>query len=867
MALNTAIQKPSMPFDKAALAGELANRIGTQNAAPFLRALEAASVSGRTFEVMVRNSGDLLTIQPSEETIEKVARIVEGAYGKRTLNTVIANISLSKIGIALTKRNEEFVYALLECGKELSGISPLLLMGILGDQPFKELLFFSEKGLSQWVEDGKGRFISPSGTPNIHEFMRYCMMVSDYDDVAKYKISESAVFLEALREPLNIFSMRMFGMNLSVAKSKTHVPHVQEGNELTLFLPDHISTFGLRADNELEFFLDALHEGSHIERGSFLLDIAGMAGMLDAAGVQVKKIEYRDNGRVKALLLVHDGKEFLATSMFHIIPFIAEKSHAGLIQYLLNVVDDLRMDSGWMAEKAPGYRTDMLRMMQEFFFDLGMREPPQKLAANDFIEGLLTVTTFLSIAEDKAKFMAALRGGACAPEYKRVVDSIRAMQPDVLKLVLDCEADILEVAGLRDRSVTRTFLATMRIYSRVKHLPMDKEGKGGNKSGMGMGGPLSLTDLDFESIELSLDPDDSCAIDPDDLPEDVRKKLEKHFEDKFKAMSEADRKKLAEEAEKMRNRKSGIPIPEPKHSPSSDWKSEIVEGVTVRNYVQVKEIELPQCPSESDYFVSSNIRNTALKIAGRRHREITGALVGEVDPYEYAAWARDRRRGIIRPRDYHLMDEDIIMRSVSIMVVGDASGSTAQVINGKRKIDYITSSVHSLAEGLSAVPGIRTAYGFFNSNGRDDIKFFRGKRFGEGLRYAKVEPDNANRDGAIMRMAGGVLSGEKSDVKIAIFINDSMPADSNEYNGARAVEDVRRAMLQLKQAGILPFVITVPPAVDYYKEKFKSVEEYLDHLYLGRANYQLINSEKDLDAAFSAFVGANLPRLKRRVVR
>jgi len=90
-----------------------------------------------------------------------------------------------------------------------------------------------------------------------------------------------------------------------------------------------------------------------------------------------------------------------------------------------------------------------------------------------------------------------------------------------------------------------------------------------------------------------------------------------------------------------------------------------------------------------------------------------------------------------------------------------------------------------------------------------------------------------------------------------------MPADDNDYNGKRGVEDVRHALNELKKANILHYIVTVPPDEGYYSEQFGSMKEYLDYLYLDPKNYSVIGSEKELDSAFSACVKNILPKLRR----
>ncbi len=393
----------------------------------------------------------------------------------------------------------------------------------------------------------------------------------------------------------------------------------------------------------------------------------------------------------------------------------------------------------------------------------------------------------------------------------------------------------------------------------------------------GMSGPLSLSDFDPEKVEFSMDPTD--GIDTDMLPKDIRDKLRAKMEEHFKNMSPAQKDKLAkdateritgeakEAAEQREKNKPKPADPEAIH-PTGNWNKELVNGIEVKDYCTITPIRLGESRFLGNEVVAANIRNTARRLMSRRLIESPDALHGQIDPAERRQWAKVRRRGIRLPREFHIEETEAFSRSLSIMIVGDASGSTGNRIhaagNGRRKIDYILASVHSLMKGLDGIPGVATSYGFFDSEGRENIRYFQGKHFRESMRYTTIEPGHNNRDGAIIRMMGEALSHQRTDVKIALLLNDSMPADVDEnYTGIRAVEDVRHAVTELKKAGMLFYDITVPPAPQYFSDNFSSTQGYLDYLYLDRRNYSMISTERELDSAFSAFVKANLPKLRR----
>jgi|GEM_PF-7017525 len=855
----------------------LKERFGSKRIERLVQSVRSAEPSVEAINMISSQAADLLKLEPSDELVQQVTKAIDRLF-KSHLEQDIARYSVMKIAIVLMKRDEEFLKDLFSAYKKLSEINPLLFIGATYDSSFREILFFSSEGLGQWVEDGKALFCS-GGSVNIPEFTRYCGMVSIYADVSKYKISENAVFLEEVQDSLTMFAMHKFDRRLVARKSKAHTPHVTEQDTISIYLPDHFAAFPDKKDNEREYYMTTLHEGSHLALGSFVLELGSVAGTLEERGITIKRIKFREDTnelRVKSILLEKEGKEFLCTSLFHLLPLLADPKHSGFLKVLSNVLDDLRVDSFWLEEKAPGYCQDALRNIEYFMFDGKIRKLPTKFTASEFMEGLLYVSTFLALAEDRKRFLDALGSGDVSglpKEEAEIVEKLRKMEPKVLALALSCEDELLMLARSRERNSSSVFKATMGVYDKVKHILEDEqtndiEGEGEGKERMeGMSGPLSLSDIDPDNVEFSLDPNE--GVDMNELPEELRDKLKKKFDEKFKGMSEKDKQELAEET-------AGRAMGESKEDDSADkqpvsheqevpgkWDVELVEGKPIPEYVTVHSKQPKEMKSEADALVSGNIRNIARMIMTRRSREVCDALYGEADPIAREEWKRMRRMGMLLPRTYHLRSEIIRVRSLSVLAIADASGSTGTVLNGKRKIDYITASVHSLAEGLSGVPGISFSYGFFHSYGRDNVSFYPGNGFNEPLHFIGIQPDNANRDGAIMRHAGKLLSGQRTDTKIALFVNDSMPADTDEYNGRRGVEDVRHALAQLKGEGILFFVITVPPDQRYYSGEFQSMEQYLDYLYLARGNYAVISTEKELDRAFSAFVKANLPKLRR----
>jgi len=842
-------------------------RFGDHAVESFVRAVGAANPSVETIVKMTADAGVLLGRKPNEELIREVTGALDRLFATK-MNRFLASISVNMIAAILERRNEEFLMAFANECDRLTKISPMLTMGLMSEEVLPTVVCFSIEGLRQWVREGIERF-GTSSRQNTMEFLRYLSLDPGYDDTRRFRIAENAVFLDDVKGALVRFVMLKFGRMLVVGKARDSSAYAEE-TTLAIRLPEYRAYHDVKEDNRQGYFMTTLHEGVHITRGSFVLDVVALIGIMRERGAVLKRAEFKEDGRVKSLLIEKEGKEYLCTSMFHIIPLLTAAEHTKGVAYLWNVVEDLRDDCIWLDEMAAGYRADARRQSEDFIFTKGYREPPERLTSAGFVEGLFQVTHFLAISKTRREFLTALRTGECdaLDEGDRaIVGKLRRMDGKVLEAVLKFEPELLELTTAREMHTTRSMRITLKLWDYAKTLTYEETPYRGGKSGTGsgMGGPIGLSDIDPEKVEFGVDKN-SAGIDPKDLPDDVRKKLEAALKDKLVGMDPAERDKLLEglaNAPGSQDSKGNAPMVG--GQVPGRWDIALVDDVEVNGYCEVHTSRLAECGSIADTRTAAEIRRIATRIITPRVVEEADDLTGEADVEARREYRRDRRFGIVRPPDFHISTTTTRARSVAMLVVADASGSTESKLNGERKIYYITRAVHTLTDGLSGLPGIRMGYGFYNSRGRTNIRFYEGQAIGEERRHAKVEPNNANRDGAIYRHAGKLLSAQQSEVKIAVFVVDSMPADS-DYNEKQAVEDVRHAISELRKAGILVLVFTVAPDESYYKEQFGEGEggrqRYLDYIYAGH-EYCLLDSEKSLPDGFSRMVRSALPRLRR----
>jgi nitric oxide reductase activation protein len=163
-------------------------------------------------------------------------------------------------------------------------------------------------------------------------------------------------------------------------------------------------------------------------------------------------------------------------------------------------------------------------------------------------------------------------------------------------------------------------------------------------------------------------------------------------------------------------------------------------------------------------------------------------------------------------------------RDVAVSFLLDQSSSTARTIGrhplqpythpGRRIIEIEKEGLVLMSEALEAVGDIYSINGF-TSEGRRNVKFYVVKDFHEQYsdevkrRIGGITYQNNTRLGAAIRHATARLQKQTSRTRLLIVLSDGRPYD-HDYGDARyAREDTREALRQAKNAGIVPFCITI----------------------------------------------------------
>ncbi len=180
-------------------------------------------------------------------------------------------------------------------------------------------------------------------------------------------------------------------------------------------------------------------------------------------------------------------------------------------------------------------------------------------------------------------------------------------------------------------------------------------------------------------------------------------------------------------------------------------------------------------------------------------------------------------------------------RDIATLMLADLSLSTdAAVNNDQRVIDVIRDTLLLFSEALSACGDAYALYGF-SSRRREQVRFYHLKQFED--RYTDkirghiqaIRPGYYTRMGAAIRHSSDILCKQVAAKRLMLILTDGKPNDLDKYEGRYGVEDTRKAILEAKQLGLIPFCITIDHKAD----------DYLPYLF-GRNGYVVVRDPGQL---------------------
>lgn len=172
----------------------------------------------------------------------------------------------------------------------------------------------------------------------------------------------------------------------------------------------------------------------------------------------------------------------------------------------------------------------------------------------------------------------------------------------------------------------------------------------------------------------------------------------------------------------------------------------------------------------------------------------------------------DKRCGTILSENVYIR-RDKRIRDVAVLFLMDLSGSTEELVNGRRMIDIQKEALILMAEALDALEDPYAIYGF-SSEGRFRVDLFNIKDFGEPYnetvqyRLGNLEPVGLTRMGAVVRHATAKLEATPAVIKLLVILTDGRPYDLEYGTLDYAEADTHKAIQEARCKQIHPFIIT-----------------------------------------------------------
>jgi nitric oxide reductase NorD protein len=181
------------------------------------------------------------------------------------------------------------------------------------------------------------------------------------------------------------------------------------------------------------------------------------------------------------------------------------------------------------------------------------------------------------------------------------------------------------------------------------------------------------------------------------------------------------------------------------------------------------------------------------------------------------------------------------MRDMSTLILADISLSTEAAITQEiRVIDAIKDSLMVFSESLERLED-RFAIYAFSSLKNTNVRFHIIKNFKEKYsdyvrgKIDNIKPGYYTRLGAAIRESSKILNRQQTQNKLLLIISDGKPNDVDRYDGRYGIEDTKKAILEAKKLGLVPFCITIDI----------EAKDYLSYLF-GKNGYVVVRDSKKL---------------------
>ncbi len=140
---------------------------------------------------------------------------------------------------------------------------------------------------------------------------------------------------------------------------------------------------------------------------------------------------------------------------------------------------------------------------------------------------------------------------------------------------------------------------------------------------------------------------------------------------------------------------------------------------------------------------------------------------------------------------------------------------------GETVLDLTRDATALLATAIDGIGDPFAVHGF-NSNGREDVRYYRFKDFDEPFgeevkaRLAGMTGGLSTRMGAAMRHAGALLARRPEKNRLLLLVTDGEPADIDVRDPGYLRQDTKKAVEELRRQGISSYCLTLDPEADAY---------------------------------------------------
>ncbi|MDT8412299.1 MAG: VWA domain-containing protein [Vicingaceae bacterium] len=185
-------------------------------------------------------------------------------------------------------------------------------------------------------------------------------------------------------------------------------------------------------------------------------------------------------------------------------------------------------------------------------------------------------------------------------------------------------------------------------------------------------------------------------------------------------------------------------------------------------------------------------------------------------------------------------------KDLSVLLLMDTSLSADGYANNHKVLDVEKTAVLLFGEALNEF-NINFQIDTFSSRTRNNCAYKSIKTFDENWlkvrsKIGAIEAEDFTRIGTALRHAGSLIDKEPTQKKWIILLSDGKPNDYDTYEGQYGIQDVKKALQELKNKHIKTFSLAIEAQAKYYLPQM-----------FGHKNYAILPNPTELPYAFAKF--------------